>query len=364
GPYRYGQIPPAPTPVFDLPHADWWWIVLADVLVSAADRAGTGIAWLDYWPDRLPAIGHLSHDADLNRDEDAEAALAAFAKAGVTVTWCQLYPGRYSPGIYQRITAAGHEHALHYNAMPEGDITSWGRREFLAQLAWVRAITDTDDVVSNKNHYTRWEGWTEFYDWCDEAGIRIDESRGSSKVGDVGFTFGTAHPYFPIGDATRGNRCYPVLSLPLHTQDLALAAHESCRDVILDGALAVNGVAHFLFHGPHLRTRPDTAAAFERLMQAVRDRGMQWWTAGRIDAWERARRTVELSVHHQGSGATVVARSVAALPGATILVSLPGVVAADVRGDADLLPVRRHGRDYAGICVDLEPGVRQWSLRW
>lgn len=366
GPYPYGKTPPEPTPVFDLPHADLWWITLHQLIIEALHRAGSGAVWLDYWPDRLPAIGHLSHDADLNVDEDAEAALAAFAKAGITVTWCQLYPGSYRANLYRRIAEAGHEHALHFNAMPaEGDITSWGRRQFLAQLAWVKAVTGTDDIVSNKNHFTRWEQWTDFYDWCTEAGIRLDESRGSSKVGDVGFTFGTAHPSFPVGDASKQNRPFSVLSLPLHTQDLGHAAHESCRDIILDGACAVHGIAHFLFHGPHLRNRAETAAAFERLMAAARDRGMPWWPAGRIDNWERRRRTVRLGIELSDGSATVTATSDVEVDGATILVSLPNIDADQVDSDEmNPVSVTRHGRKYIGICADLKPGSRQWQLRW
>src|SRR5699024_3784679 len=226
-------------------------------------------------PTWVPAMAHMSHDSDGNDDADGQAALDAFAEAGVEVTWCQVYrDNAYSPGIYDKITAAGHEHALHYNAMEDADIAQWGWEQIQGQYAWAQDIIRTDTkITSNRIHFTRWEGWTEFYGWCEKLGITIDESRGPSKLGTVGFPFGTAHVDFPMGDVSVGNRPMDVLNLPLHTQDLAWAGHISCRDVILDQTMTVHGVAHFLYHGPHLRGKPATRASCAELAELARRRG-------------------------------------------------------------------------------------------
>ncbi|ACQ81581.1 hypothetical protein Bcav_3338 [Beutenbergia cavernae DSM 12333] len=357
--YTHTYPPPSAVPMFDQPHADWWRSLLLQSVWWAAEETGVLVPWLGYWPEGISAIAHMSHDSDGNKPEDGQAALDAFADAGVQVTWCQVFPGGYGPEIYEAITAAGHEHALHYNAMHDADLASWGWPQIRAQYAWAQAVTGRERIVSNKNHYTRWEGWTEFYTWCERLGIEIDESRGPSKQGTVGFPFGTAHVSFPLAEAGAGRTFHDVLNLPLHTQDLAWAGHASIRDVILDGAQAQHGVAHFLFHGPHLNIRPMTRAACVELADEARSRGMQWWTAERINTWERTRRGVRLDVTATDEGWTLRVEAQTPVTGAAIL--LPAGVR--VTGpDHTLTQAVRHGRTFTELAVDLPAGATTWSL--
>lgn len=82
-------------PVFHEPHADHWREMLHQLLWWSAARCSTLLPWLSYWPAGIPAIAHMSHDADQNNVEDGLAALMTFAEADVRVTWCQVYPGGY-----------------------------------------------------------------------------------------------------------------------------------------------------------------------------------------------------------------------------------------------------------------------------
>lgn len=360
--YTHTYPPPSAAPIFDQPHADWWRSLLLQALWDAASRTGAALAWMDYWPAGIDAIAHMSHDADGNDPEDGRAALEAFAAAEVTVTWHQVYPGGYGEEVLTAITDAGHEHSLHYNAMADSDLASWGWPQFRAQYAWAQAISGREDIVSNKNHYTRWEGWTEFYTWCERVGIRIDSSRGPSKQGTIGFPFGTAHVSFPLRPAGNDETFHDVLNLPLHTQDLAWAGHISVRDVILDGAQAQHGIAHFLFHGPHLRKRPLTRQACVEVAEAARSRGMPWWTAEEIDTWERTRREVRVRVHRVEQGWQVRVHTPRAVPGAALVLALPQ----DVRPDAEDVRVRtieRHGNRFVELGVDLPVGHSSWFLR-
>ncbi|SKC72745.1 polysaccharide deacetylase family protein [Krasilnikoviella flava] len=357
--YTHTYPPPSAVPMFDTPHADWWRSLLLQATWFAAERSGSVVPWLGYWPAGLSAIAHMSHDSDGNSPEDGRAALDAFADADVQVTWCQVFPGGYGPEIYEEITAAGHEHALHYNAMHDADLASWGWPQIRAQYAWAQAVTGREHIVSNKNHYTRWEGWTEFYTWCERLGIEIDESRGPSKQGTVGFPFGTAHVSFPLAEDGSERTFHDVLNLPLHTQDLAWAGHASIRDVILDGAQEQHGVAHFLFHGPHLNIRPLTRAACLELADEARRRGMEWWTAERINAWERARRGVSVEVVADGEELVLRVSSDASVAGAAILLP-PGV---SVAGPPHALTgVTRHGRKFTELAADLPAGTTTWTL--
>ncbi|SDS75573.1 hypothetical protein [Microlunatus soli] len=361
--YTHSYPPPAAVPIFDQPQADQWWITLAQLIWTERDRRRTASAWLNYWPAGVAAIAHMSHDSDLNNPDEGQGALDAFAEAGVTVTWCQCFPGGYGPEIYTKITEAGHEHALHYNAMGDADLASWGWPQFRAQYAWAQAVTGSEKIIANKNHYTRWEGRTEFYHWCERVGIEIDESRGPSKQGSVGFTFGTAHVSFPMGDVDVANRPMNVLNLPLHTQDLAWAGHLSVRDPILDGAAAVHGIAHFLFHGPHLHGKPATRAACLELAELARQREMPWWTAGKINNWERGRRGVDLELVEIADGwqLTVTARQ--PIEQAGVLLQLPTGTEVTVEDSgATLTPVVRHGHDFVELAADLPAGTSTWRL--
>ncbi|MGD7705253.1 hypothetical protein [Microlunatus sp. Y2014] len=367
GRYEFGYPPPYAAPLFDLPQADLWAIAVAQLVWAGLDHVGSANGWLHYWPAGVPAMAHMSHDSDGNIDEEGQAALDAFAEADVKVTWCQVYNVRkYSPEIYDKITAAGHEHALHYNAMDDADIAQWGWEQIKGQYEWAQELIRTDTkIISNKNHYTRWEGWTEFYQWCEQLGIQLDESRGPSKIGSVGFTFGTAHVGFPMGDVELANRPMDVINLPLHTQDLCWASHASSRDVILDGAESVHGVAHFLFHGPHLLRRPLTRAACSEVAQAGRARGMRWWTADQINTWERSRRRIDVAVTATDTGWTVEVTAAAELAEAGVVLTLPGVGDGEVTvssGTGSITPVVRHGRTFHELAVDLTPGTHRWEL--
>ena len=362
--YEQKLPPETGLPMFHRPHADLWRSVLLQSIWWAAEQTGTPVGWLHYWPADVPAIAHMSHDSDQNVEADGRAALSAFAEARVSVTWCQCFPGGYESDTYRAITDAGHEQALHFNAMADADIAHWGWPQFRAQYAWAQAVTGSERIVANKNHYTRWEGFTEFYRWCERVGIQIDESRGPSKQGTIGFPFGTAHVCFPIADAGDDNRYHDVLNLPLHTQDLALAGHESIRDVIIDAAVEQHGVAHFLFHGVHLNRRPATRKACLALAEDVRSRGMQWWTAGKINSWERARRGVDLDISMIEGGIKITSNSVEEIEDAAILIMAPEsdhpLELTD--GVGKVSAVRRHGRDFFQLAVDLPVGAGSWTL--
>lgn len=356
--FSHEYPPMAAAPMFTEPQADWWRAVFLQALWHAADEIGVTVPWLSYWPAGLSSIAHMSHDADQNVTAHGQEALDTFAEAGVHVTWHQVFPGGYGKEIFEKVTEAGHEQSLHYNAMHDTEISEWGWPYIRAQYAWAQAITGRENIVSNKNHYTRWEGWTEFYTWCEQLGIQIDSSRGPSKQGDAGFPFGTAHVSFPLAPPMAGKTFHDVLNLPLHTQDLAWAQHISVRDVILDGAQSVHGVAHFLFHGPHLHLRPKTRQACLDLADEARRRGMEWWTAEQISDWERKRRQVQVSIQKCETGLQLTITSAVALDNAGVLLPLEGVTC----DDAETSTVERHGRAFTEVTVNIRQGTTVLNL--
>lgn len=362
-PFSYVSPIGAASPTFHRPHGDLWRGLFAAVLFWTAEGAGQPVGWLSYWPYDVPAVAHMSHDSDGNTDESARAALSVFAEAGVDVTWCFLHPGGYSDEIYRDVVAAGHEAALHYNAMAESDIAVWGEEYFVQQLEWARA-TSGQRIVSNKNHYTRWEGWHEFYLWCEREGIELDQTRGPSKQGNTGFSFGSCHLTFPIADHTERNRPIDVLSMPMLAQDLWLTCAEANRSEFLAQALAHHGVAHFLFHGWNIGRWPEVRQAVLDTAAAAREAGMPWWTAAEVNAWERGRRQVRVAAALVAGGVSVSVSTPSAVSNASVLVAVPGLdPSATVKVSSGRARVaQRHGRSFVELGVDLPAGVSSWEL--
>ncbi len=280
---------------FPHPYADLWKEVFFSQLVKELLHEGSTLPFKGYWPEHIDQVAMISFDSDTNNDQSAYTTLDLVKQTDVRATWCIIEPG-YSPEIYPELMDAGQEIALHYNAL-EKENGVWSEEEFKRQADWLKKATGKTTVISNKNHYTRFEGWGEFFKWCEENGIQSDESRGPSKKGNIGMLFGTCHPYFPISWHDEENRNYDVLEIGFLTQDLN---HHSLADTsvikpFLAAVKQVNGVGHFLFHQIHLYTQPAVREAFVELIETARSEGFTFWTGCEINGWERERRTVKIT---------------------------------------------------------------------
>ena len=322
---------------FTHPIADQWREVLlrAIFLLARGRRLAIPLLWL--YPRNLPAVGEISHDSDLNEPENARAMLGLLREVDVASTWCIVLPG-YDAALIQDIREAGHELAMHYDAMSEG--TTWSEDEFADQ--WRRlTLMFGEQPTTNKNHYLRWEGDTEFFEWLSRREIRFDQSKGASKTGEAGFNFGTCHPYFPV---TPDGDPLDVLEVPTVTQDLEIFAPRALLAPLLDAAERHHGILHLLFHPAHI-LKPGVADALTGAVNAASARGFEWWTARRIDEWERARREVSWSV--KGSLSTVSLNVPRSLDGATVL----------------WLSAYGGGFEVDGLAVEAHP-VDRWGFRF
>ncbi len=281
------------------PIADIWreMVIRAILYLVQMRKVVLPILWL--YPRNLPAIAHLSHDTDGNDPVLAERMLEVLQEAGIYSTWCVIPPG-YPQHLIERIRSEGHELAMHFDAVEEDSL--WDEGAFHEQWRSLKKLFGGEPPLTNKNHYLRWEGDTEFFEWCQRRGVQLDQSKGPSKTGEAGFNFGTCHPYFPLDP--RG-RTIDVLELPTLTQDLNVFAPDALLEPLLGAVERHHGVLHLLFHPAHVG-KQGIADTILHSIRTAQERGMEWWTARRINDWERARRRVQWLAYQQQDSALVV----------------------------------------------------------
>jgi hypothetical protein len=312
------------------PIADQWRELILRAIFYLCAKAEVALPVLWLYPRNLPAMAHLSHDTDGNDLACGEKLLEVMAQAQIHSTWCTILPG-YPREFMEKIKAGGHELSIHYNALDH----PWSEEEFAAQCRELRALFG-QTPVSNKNHYTRWEGGTEFFDWCAREEIWIEQSKGPSKPGEIGFTFGSAQLHFPLAD---NGEIHSVLEQPLHSQDLIVVSPTELIPPLLDAIEKHHGVLHLLFHPAHI-VKPGVADALLNSVSQAAARGMEWRTARWFNDWERARRKVEWQ---QIEAATAT----------------PGVLLTPL-SEATVLVLGRHEQ----LEINGEPRAAQSTTRW
>src|SRR5690606_10430201 len=134
--------------------ADQWREILLRAIFYAADKQGFAVPVLWLYPRNLTAIGHISLDTDQNVPEHAEILFDTLEEQQVKATWCTIMPG-LPQEFMLRIQKAGHELAMHYDAMTEG--LHWGQDQFTEQWRGLVTLFNGHQPVTNKNHYLRWE---------------------------------------------------------------------------------------------------------------------------------------------------------------------------------------------------------------
>ncbi|MCW3098103.1 MAG: hypothetical protein JWL77_3721 [Chthonomonadaceae bacterium] len=330
------------------PIADAWRDLLMRALLYLAQRQQLALPVLWFYPRDLPAVVHLSHDTDGNAVPEGTRLLEVLKEIDARSTWCVIPPG-YPPEMIEAIRNAGHELAMHYDAMSDG--LTWSREQFTRQFHALQTLFRGQRPLSNKNHYLRWEGDTELFTWCEEHGIQLDQTKGASKTGEAGFNFGTCHPFFPVApDGT----IHDVLELCTPTQDLEVFAPTALLEPLLQAVLRHYGVMHLLFHPAHI-FKPGVAEAMRLAAERARHHGLEFWTAERLNAWERARRACAWT--GCDSALTLTLHPSVSLCDATILMLSVSPLTAMVNGEeAPVRTLERWGFPFQAVTVDLQGG--------
>jgi len=269
---------------FLTPIADSWRELLLRAVFFMAQSISADLPLLWLYPRGLPALAHMSLDSDGNEPDKARLLLERLTASGLRTTWCILAPG-YPRTTMAAIRRAGHECGMHYDAVSPNP--GWSEQAFDAQWRSLARSLRPDSVKTNKNHYLRWEGDVEFFDWCAKRGVLIDQSKGPSKMSEVGFAFGTCHPYFPVRP---NGELIQVIELPVLTHDVGIFAPAEACWPILRAVLQSHGVFHVVFHPAYARQRGFLDAVTD-VIAKVRGYGLEWWTSSEIRDWECIRRS-------------------------------------------------------------------------
>ncbi|MCE5324700.1 hypothetical protein LLG46_15500 [bacterium] len=339
---------------FTQPVADQLRELLIRSILYLASDIGLTIPLLWLYPRNLPAVAHLSHDSDNNNIENAQRMLEILNEADIHSTWCIIMPG-YPENIIDDIRKSGHELAMHFDAM--SGHTNWSEEEFDKQWRGLLELFGGKKPISNKNHFLRWEGDVEFFEWCERHNIMLDQSKGGSKAGDSGFTFGTCHVYFPVDFR---EKTLDVLELPTLTQDLTISAPAELAAPLIAAALKHHGIFHPLFHPAHV-LKEDVAAVLQKVIADAKSAGLEWFTAEQINSWERARRSVEWSDYHVlEDGVSVVVEATSPLKDASLMWLTADDAQIDIdESNSDTSKVIRWGFRFVSTLADLQPGSKR-----
>jgi hypothetical protein len=277
--------PSAQVPAFINPIVDVWKRTFRRYIIYIADMCNVPLLRVNFWPNSYDFIMHISHDTDGNNEEEAKLMLEKVNSLGIHTTWCLITPG-YSPDLCKSIIESGHELAFHFDAQsyPFPDVFSLDTLE--EQLEEVYEITGLPQFYSNKNHYTRWEGKIQFFEWLVKKGIKMDQSKGPSKCGTQGFPFGTCHPWQAVD---KYGELIDCLELSFQSQDIGLQGPPDTAAEIVDACKEVHGVCHFIFHPAHV-SKEKVQQSFKDLVAMAKSKGGHFMRSDEIGKWYFKRR--------------------------------------------------------------------------
>ena len=259
---------------------------------------------------------------------------------------------------------AGNEIALHYNAMSTEENSLWDQENFTYQLE--RTFDDqlknkAASIKTNKNHYLRWEGDIQFYQWCERAGIVVEQSKGERSKAIKDFLQVQCHPYIPVSNASEKNRLMQVLSLPTLAWDPPTALRCTLKEAqsIIDRSAQVNGVAHFLFH-PAALVNKEVGSVLVDLVNYGRKQGLHWWTSEELYVWLHLKRGIEVFVQSgTNDGKQLYISAQQPCSGLTVLISQPPSKMGIPSNNGTIRSIRniqRFGLSFYEIILDISQG--------
>ena len=206
----------------------------------------------------------------------------------------------------RKILANGHELAPHFNFV-EGFATGAGftREDVMAQAAAFRQHFGRGWICS-VNHSCRWTGWAEPAQWMREAGGKADNSfvhapsPPSNPVNLLGFSFGTAFPFWFYDDWRNGNRRIDFLELPITAFECGYFKDQTDFATLhkaIDTAARYHLTMNMFYHPIYITDYPACRAAIEEALRYLQARNIRALHLGcdEVYAWWKARSDTRLS---------------------------------------------------------------------
>jgi hypothetical protein len=200
----------------------------------------------------------------------------------------------------RRIRDNGHEVSIHFNFIDDFQPGSgFARQDVLDQAAAFKREFGQDFVCS-VNHWCRWTGWSEPARWMLEAGGKADNSfthAGSppyNPVNLLGFSFGTAFPFWFYDDWRGGNRRIEFIEQPVTAYECGYVGKERTDfptvHKVIDQAARHHLTMNMFYHPIYIDQFPHCRAAIEEALRYLKERKIRalhlgsdalsrWWTA-------------------------------------------------------------------------------------
>lgn len=204
-----------------------------------------------------------------------------------------------SPEEFAAIKANGHECSLHYNFIDGFTHPNAFTEADLHAQADLYVATYGERPICTVNHWVCWTGWAEPARWMAAAGGKADNSRihrGSpplNPANSLGFSFGTAFPFYFYDDAAHGNERIDVLCEPVTAYETGYTRAAIDFSVLhrsIDLALRYHLTLDMFYHPVNVAGLETCRAAIQESLRYLRDKGATvvhmgndalwaWWNA-------------------------------------------------------------------------------------
>jgi len=230
--------------------------------------------------------------------------------------------GRFAVSLeeFRQIQANGHECSLHYNFLDDFKHPNAFTQADVQKQADLYYDTFGERPICSVNHWCCWTGWAEVPRWLAEAGGKADNCRihrGSPPLNPanrLGFSFGTAFPYYFYDDWRGGNRRIDLLEEPITGYELGYTPGQTDFSVLhraLDLAAYYHLTMNLFYHPVNIFNHEVCRAAIDEVLRYLDERGIvakhvandelwRWWSqrsAARLTDVAWAERTLSFTSH-------------------------------------------------------------------
>jgi hypothetical protein len=259
----------------------------------------------------------------------------------------------------RKIRANGHEIAPHFHF---GGAAGFTREDVMAQSAAFRRHFGTGWTCS-VNHACVWTGWAEPARWMHQSGGKADNSfvhspsPPANPVNRLGFSFGTAFPFWFYDDWRGGNRKIEFLEEPITAFECGYLKEQTDFATVhkaIDFAARYHLTMNMFYHPIYIAHYPACRAAIEEALRYLKERKIRSLHLGsdQLYEWWRARSDTRVSAVTAEGNTLEFEVETGYAPGVVVKIPLGRLAAKSVTIDGlpkppDLANQRLFGQNWA-----------------